>query len=398
MFILGTVSKQVTKIQKVSQGDIAQALQGVGSNPDTASSVAEANTGNNLDNQIENAQTENIAPPKVEATSLTIDSNVENGDAIGTVPASDIDSDPLEFAITSGNPNDEGGEKPAFAIDDSGQLTVADRADLDFSGNLSLSLTVQATESNREGDSALSDTATVTLNSESTNNQPELQFPLQDQTVTEGQSFEFSFPEQAFNEVDAEDTLSYSARLVNGDNLPDWLSFNAETRTFSGTPQQAGNFEIEVAAADEQDATVSDSFELEVAETALNPVEGTQGRDRLAGTEEDDRILGKESRDLIRGGKGDDIINPGPGRDVMVGQAGEDQFVLKPGNGLNQIRDFTLGEDELALGEQLSFADLSIGNTRTGTRITVEESDEVLADLFGIQAENVNESDFTAMA
>jgi len=389
--------KQVTKIQKVSQGDVAQALQGVGSNPDTAASVAEANTGNNLDNQIESAETENIAPPNVEEIVFTIDSDVATGDAIGTVPASDIDDDPLEFAIAGGNPNTEGGEKPAFAIDDSGQLTVADRADLDFSGNLSLSLTVQATESNREGDSALSDTAIVTLNSESTNNQPELQFPLQDQTVTEGQSFEFSFPEQAFNEIDAEDTLSYSARLVNGDNLPDWLSFNAETRTFSGTPKQAGNFEIEVAAADEQDATVSDTFQLSVAETALNPVEGTQGRDRLAGTKEDDRILGKESRDLIRGGEGDDVIKPGSGRDVMVGQAGEDQFVLKPGHGPNQIRDFTLGKDELALGEQLSFADLSISNTRTGTRIAVEESDEVLADLFGIQAENVNESDFTAI-
>jgi len=220
---------------------------------------------------------------------------------------------------------------------------------------------------------------------------------IPDQDATQGESFEFQFPLATFSDREtSNEDLSYS--LGNPDALPEGLSFNATERTFNGTPQEAGSFDIEVVAADEGDATASDSFTLNVADTALNLVEGTADSDRLAGTEEDDRILGKESRDLIRGAEGDDVIEPGPGRDVMVGQAGEDQFVLKPDWGPNQIRDFTLGEDQLALGEELSFADLSISNTRTGTRIAVEESGKVLADLFGIQAENVDQQDFAAMA
>ena len=51
--------------------------------------------------------------------------------------------------------------------------------------------------------------------------------------------FTFTVPAGSFADVDAGDTLSYSATLVSGAALPAWLSFDAATRTFSGTPANA---------------------------------------------------------------------------------------------------------------------------------------------------------------
>src|SRR5262252_5766020 len=44
----------------------------------------------------------------------------------------------------------------------------------------------------------------------------------------------------AFTYVDTGDSLAYTATAADGSALPAWLSFNAATRTFSGTPA-AGN-------------------------------------------------------------------------------------------------------------------------------------------------------------
>ncbi|MCK7519847.1 MAG: putative Ig domain-containing protein [Ignavibacteriales bacterium] len=47
------------------------------------------------------------------------------------------------------------------------------------------------------------------------------------------QPFCFQFAANTFADVDVGDTLTYSATGV-----PSWLTFNAGTRTFSGTPDQ----------------------------------------------------------------------------------------------------------------------------------------------------------------
>ena len=260
--------QEATKVQKVSQGNVANALQGVGQNPKTVSSVAADNTGDSLDNQIATAQTENIAPPQVEDIAFTVSSNLENGNAVGTVPASDIDGDSLEFAITSDNPNTDSDDNVGLVINNEGNLTVADRDDLDFSNTSSLSLTVRATEANRDAEYALADTATVTLNSVPTNNAPEQQFPLQDRTFPEGKPFAFAFSEQAFTDIDAGDSLNYSASLADGSDLPNWLSFAPESRTFSGTPTESddGTLNLQVTATDSQGATASSEFSLNIAE------------------------------------------------------------------------------------------------------------------------------------
>ncbi|MFM2347610.1 MAG: hypothetical protein RL654_2363, partial [Pseudomonadota bacterium] len=64
-----------------------------------------------------------------------------------------------------------------------------------------------------------------------------------------------------FADVDAGDSLSYTTSA-----LPAWLTFDAGTRTFSGTPANAdvGALTITVTAMDGSNATASDSFVLTI--------------------------------------------------------------------------------------------------------------------------------------
>ncbi|MEQ8469792.1 MAG: cadherin domain-containing protein [Marinoscillum sp.] len=94
---------------------------------------------------------ENSAP-EISDQSFTIDENSPNGSIVGTVVASDPESDVLTFTILSGN--DLGG----FDLDQSsGVLTVADVNVLDFETTPSFSITVEVS------DGALSTSAIVNI-------------------------------------------------------------------------------------------------------------------------------------------------------------------------------------------------------------------------------------------
>ncbi|HEX2558919.1 putative Ig domain-containing protein [Phenylobacterium sp.] len=74
-----------------------------------------------------------------------------------------------------------------------------------------------------------------------------------------------NFQVTAFVDVDG-DTLTYSATLGDGTPLPAWLSFDAATRTFSGTPpaNYSGVLALKVTASDGL-ASASDTFDLTIA-------------------------------------------------------------------------------------------------------------------------------------
>ena len=96
---------------------------------------------------------------------------------------------------------------------------------------------------------------------------PTVANPLLDVAVTEDSLFNFQVSSNTFTDVDEGDTLTYSATLADGSPLPSWLSFNADTATFSGTPtnDDVGTFSIAVTADDSKGGTVSDIFDLTVA-------------------------------------------------------------------------------------------------------------------------------------
>ena len=95
-------------------------------------------------------------------------------------------------------------------------------------------------------------------------NDPPGALTLKDQTATTETLFSYQVPEAT--DPDGDD-LTYAAFLGTGQNpLPGWLSFDEETRTFSGTPQRvhAGEYEIQVTVTDSKAAAKKAEFTLTV--------------------------------------------------------------------------------------------------------------------------------------
>lgn len=106
------------------------------------------------------------------------------------------------------------------------------------------------------------------------NDAPVAFLPLANHFVAEDQPFSVIVPEDAFLDVDVGDALTYSASLGDGTPLPAWLSFDADTRTLSGTPSNAevGGTAVRIIATDLQGASASSEFVLVVDNVNDAPV------------------------------------------------------------------------------------------------------------------------------
>ncbi|RUO86964.1 hypothetical protein D7Y11_43215, partial [Corallococcus sp. AB018] len=98
------------------------------------------------------------------------------------------------------------------------------------------------------------------------NDAPVLAAQTVNQTATVGSAFSLTLPAGTFTDVDSGDSLSYSAAAADGSALPAWLTFNASTRTFSGTPTSAdvGTFGVRAVATDLGGLTASETFSIAV--------------------------------------------------------------------------------------------------------------------------------------
>ena len=94
---------------------------------------------------------------------------------------------------------------------------------------------------------------------------------IPDQMATVGTEFSYTFLANTFNDVDATDTLTYTATKGDEAVLPTWLMFSAGTRTFSGTPTAAETFSVKVTASDGT-ASVTDEFDITVNAAASTDV------------------------------------------------------------------------------------------------------------------------------
>nr|WP_244561355.1 DUF4082 domain-containing protein [Bradyrhizobium canariense] len=109
-----------------------------------------------------------------------------------------------------------------------------------------------------------STTLTVTIHG--ANDAPVPAVQTGDQTATVGTSFSLTLPAGTFTDVDSGDSLAYTATAADGTALPAWLTFNASTRTFSGTPTStnAGTLSVKTSAADLGGLSASETFNLTV--------------------------------------------------------------------------------------------------------------------------------------
>jgi LPXTG-site transpeptidase (sortase) family protein len=95
---------------------------------------------------------------------------------------------------------------------------------------------------------------------------PSLQIPLSDRPAAAGQPFLFTIDLGTFVDADG-DMLTYTAALADGDDLPDWLTFDPETLSFTGTPafENAGAFLVRVSAWDDDEMMASELFLIAVS-------------------------------------------------------------------------------------------------------------------------------------
>jgi Ca2+-binding RTX toxin-like protein len=124
------------------------------------------------------------------------------------------------------------------------------------------------------------DTAGATVSSafelavSDTNDVPVLVKAITSQQASQGAAFSFAVPADAFKDIDANETLVFSAAVTGGGALPAWLTFDAVTRTFAGTPgnENVGSVSVDLTATDKAGASVSSTFKLDVANVNDAPV------------------------------------------------------------------------------------------------------------------------------
>ncbi|NLF32487.1 MAG: tandem-95 repeat protein, partial [Planctomycetes bacterium] len=164
---------------------------------------------------------------------------------------------------------------------------------LTFTDNGDGTATLTGTPTNNEvGDHAVSlqasdgtalGTQSFTITVANTNDEPTVETPLVDQNATEDVPFSYQFAADAFDDVDAADTLVYTATLADNSALPAWLAFNGATRTFSGTPGNGdtGTISVKVTASDGT-ASISDTFDIAIAPVNDAPVITDPGAQSVA--------------------------------------------------------------------------------------------------------------------
>ena len=167
-----------------------------------------------------------------------------------TVPANaftDVDNATLTYSATLAG----GAPLPAWLSFNPATRTFSGTPPQDFNGIVNVTVTAS--------DGALSANDTFSLTVTPVNDRPVLTTAIADQTFFEDTVVSFALPANTFGDVDG-DTLTLSATGV-----PAWLTFNAATGTFTGTPPQNLNGTvgtITVTATDPDGLSVSDTFVL----------------------------------------------------------------------------------------------------------------------------------------
>jgi hypothetical protein len=144
-------------------------------------------------------------------------------------------------------------------------------------------------------DGSLTNSKAVAITVTNVNEAPTVANAIANQTIAVNASLNYTFEANTFSDVDS-DLLTYTVTLANGTALPSWLTFNATTRTFSGTPTTPGNLDIKIVANDGNGGTIADEFQLSI----VTPIVGTAANDS---------VFAISPAEIIDGGGGIDEVN-----------------------------------------------------------------------------------------
>jgi len=228
----------------------------------------------------------------------------------------------------------------------------------------------------------------VTIVVDAPNRAPALAEPLEDLAVAEGAAFSHVIPAGAFVDPDA-DPLSYSATLVDGSDLPAWLTFDSRSRAFEGIPPEgaSGTLSVRVTARDAGGLSASDVFDVTVTVQDLI-LTGTADADTLQGGSGNDRVFALAGDDALIGKAGDDLLDGGAGLDTMGGGPGNDTYLVD-NTGDVVMENAGEGADQVVSSVGYTLPDHVENLTLTGTAATSATGNALDNVLVGNSAKNV---------
>ena len=202
----------------------------------------------------------NDAPTDIALSASSVAENTSTASAltVGTLSTTDADTgDAFTYSIVSG------ADQSAFQIS-GGNLQLKANTVLDYETKSSYDVTVRSTDA---GGLTFDKAFTVALSDE--NDAPTVANATVNQAASATKAFSYTVASNTFADVDAGQTLSYSATQSDGSALPTWLTFTPATQTFSGTPAagDTGTVSIKVTATDNGTGSLSvaSTFDLVVS-------------------------------------------------------------------------------------------------------------------------------------
>ncbi|MBI1424371.1 MAG: hypothetical protein GC149_12960 [Gammaproteobacteria bacterium] len=295
-------------------------------------------------------------------SSLTVSITGTNDAPVVAIPLSDastLEDQPFHFQVPADTFTDiDQGDHLTYAA------TLADGSSLPgwltfdavtrtFSGRPSnwdvavLNVAVIATDTG-----GLSATSVFKLDVVNVNDAPIVLNHMADQHIDESHCddrhrFSFAVPDNTFDDWDIVhgDSLSYSATLADGSKLPEWLRFDATTRTFSGASEEHGSRDIRISAIDQAGATVSQVFNLSSEKDSSHHHSGESDCGTPADTSQDELFVSSSVNDIIHAGNGKDVVAfaRGNGQDSLYGGVGTDNTLVLEGG--IQATDLALSRD-----------------------------------------------------
>ncbi|MEH1863566.1 MAG: SdiA-regulated domain-containing protein [Nostoc sp.] len=192
----------------------------------------------------------------------------------------------------------------------------------------------------------LQSTAIVNVSVTGVNDAPTLVQPLEDRIISTSKLFSFNVSDK-FADIDQGDTLTYTATgLPTGSDI-------ANMGLIFGNISQAGIFAVTVTAADGKGGSVSDTFDLTVANNKATSGNDIIFIDQLVGVSVfnalggNDRIIGTDANETLSGAAGNDYIDAKGGNDSLLGNDGIDTLLGGAGNDIldgGAADDILLGE------------------------------------------------------
>lgn len=220
------------------------------------------------------------------------------------------------------------------------------------------------------------------------NNAPTVTSPIPDQTASEDQPFSFTLSPETFTDIDEADRLTFSATLFDGSPLPNWLTFDPDTRSFSGTPESGdiSTLDIRVTATDTSRANASDVFTLTVVSILELP--SGQGGQKTFRVEQGDVLTIDDFGGVGKGvtpsqaviAEADTLKFEGPdfiARNLMLKQQDEDLEISFTGVADTKVvlKDFAL--ENLDNLREKTRAAIDLGNILFNEQLEIEDSFDV---------------------